>query len=43
MNLAYEYYSLLNNHDVYPAWVESEKYFNCEHFSKIIRFFTKRF
>ncbi|WP_294580768.1 hypothetical protein [uncultured Thomasclavelia sp.] len=43
MNLSYQYYSLSNNHENCPAWVESERYFNCEHFSKLIRFFTRRF
>ncbi len=43
MNLSYQYYFLAKNHETYPAWVQSEGYFNCDHFSKIFHFIKSKF
>lgn len=43
MNLYYEYYAATKKYNSYPAWVKSEGYFNCEHFSRIISLFRNRF
>jgi len=42
MNFSYEYYVLTRELDNYPDWIQSERYFNCENFVRILDFFKKR-
>lgn len=42
MNIRHDYYELTNTDNVYPSWVKSENYFNCDSFSKFFSIF-KRF
>ncbi|WP_261797097.1 hypothetical protein [Candidatus Stoquefichus massiliensis] len=38
MNATYDYYYLTHNYDTYPSWIQSERYFNCDSFSKLFSF-----
>lgn len=42
MNATYDYYYLTHNYDTYPSWIQSERYFNCDSFSKLFSFLWNR-
>ncbi|MFR7592388.1 MAG: hypothetical protein ACLUVC_13155 [Longibaculum sp.] len=42
INLTYDYYLLAHQHNEYPEWVKSERYFYCDNFIKFLSFFRKK-
>lgn len=42
MIYTHEYYLLTRHENTIPAWVKSERYFNCDNFVKIFSFFRNK-
>ncbi|MCR1889523.1 hypothetical protein [Longibaculum muris] len=42
MFISSDYYALASERNYCPSWVQSERYFNCAHFSKLLSFFWNK-